>query len=136
MTIYEGIWHLVPDLSHYSAGTPPQSGRYEIAQEAASLNFRVDWVMMGQAKSVSFSAPADGADADFPGLDRFYLTLGTDHLDSTAEAGGRIVAFARRRVSADGALMSVYQENQTPEGPQRIFQVYRREPPAPASPST
>jgi len=127
MTRWLGDWRLLPELSHYTAGGPPEEGRYRITREGGDIAFAVDWVKDGAAQSVRFQAPADGSAVAFPGVDSFTVTAVDDAtLDSAAFLAGARVAYARRRVSADGGLLSVYQENASPAGPIGIWQVYRR----------
>ncbi len=124
-----GIWVLVADLSHYSSGDPPESGMYQISAAEGEIRFTVDWVKGGTPFSITFAAPDDGSDArsTFPGIDRFWLQQGPGWLATFAGFEGRVVATAMRRVSADGSLMSVLQENADGQGGiVRMFQVYRR----------
>ncbi|WP_425052293.1 hypothetical protein [Psychromarinibacter sp. S121] len=125
-----GHWQLISELSHYSAGGPPESGDYIIEQDGDRLSFTVRWVKDGQEMETSFAAPADGSavPADFPGLDSFSVTDEPDgSLSSEAVASGVVVSKALRRVSDDDRLMSVLQENADGQGGWiRIFQVYRR----------
>jgi hypothetical protein len=122
-----GTWELVPELSHYSAGGPPESGLYRIWRDGGLIRFQVDWVASGQARSVSFATPEDASDAPYPGLDRMFATVvSADVLDTTAFKDGQRIAYARRRVAAAGDLMAVFQDNAGPEGPVQIHQLYRR----------
>jgi hypothetical protein len=124
-----GLWVLVPELSHHSSGAPPESGLYRIAMAEGEARFTVDWVKDGTPFSVTFAAPLDGTPArtTFPGIDRFWLETAPGELVTVAEGGGAVVARAVRRVSADGTLLSVLQENADGAGGWvRILQVYRR----------
>jgi hypothetical protein len=127
MTRFAGSWQLVPELSHYDQGGPPEFGRYLISTDAGMHKFRVIWRKDGRDFDIAFAAASDGSvtPCDFPGVDGFRLRQEDDALVSEALLEGQIVARALRRVSGD--LMSVQQLNATPEGGwARIFQVYRR----------
>ncbi|MCX7300684.1 MAG: hypothetical protein NTX73_09980 [Rhodobacterales bacterium] len=129
MEPFLGSWALVPELSHYSDGIPPESGLYRISESEGEARFTVDWVKDGVPFSVTFAAPLDGTSARtmFPGVDRFWLETGTGTLVTVAKGGGAVVARAVRRVSGDWSLLSVLQENADGHGGWvRIFQVYRR----------
>ncbi len=129
MSAWLGEWRLIPELSHYDAGDPPDSGRYRISVADGLVRFDVEWSAEGEDHSVSFSGPPDGTpvSAATSGVDSFTVTAVDDStLDSEAVAGSRRVAWARRRVSADGTLMSVIQRLAGPDGEVTVFQVYRR----------
>jgi hypothetical protein len=129
MTRWVGPWVLVPDLSHYSDGTPPEAGTYAISEGDGEVRFAITWAKEGTPFAIYFALPADGspASSDFPGMDRSWLERGDGWLASFAAYEGQIVARAMRRVSEDGALMSVLQENADRVGGwTRIFQVWRR----------
>ncbi|MCB1332274.1 MAG: hypothetical protein KDK26_01130 [Roseivivax sp.] len=124
-----GHWTLIPELCHYAPGSPPEDGRYEIGLIDGRFVFVIRWTKDGAPQTASFSAPADGSEepSDLPGLTHFTVSApDPSTLDSAAFAGQTRRAWARRRVSQDGTLLSVYMENPGPEGPQRIYQVYRR----------
>lgn len=133
-----GTWVLIPELSIYEVGAPPASGVYEIARSQDRYDFTVRWtVEVGGAElSAAFGGPGDGSarPLDLPAgapdgtPDAMTITrVDEATLDSEAILDGRVVAYARRRVSSGGGLLSVMQEVRTPEGRgPRNFQVYRR----------
>ena len=124
-----GTWVLLPELCFYSNGTPPESGRYEIGLIDGRFVFGIQWVAGGEARSTSFSAPADSEAelTEIPGLTHVQVEAPDPQtLDSSAFAGEDRLAFARRRVSNDGQLLSVFQTNQSPDGPTETYQVYKR----------
>lgn len=136
---YLGTWELVPELSLYEAATPPASGQYTIAESAPGvLTLHVRWQTEpdGPVREVTFGGKADGIphpvptlpDAPTHGPDAHTLTRVDAHtLDSTALAGGVVIASARRVASKDGALLAVVQEQTDATGRRtRNFQVYRR----------
>jgi hypothetical protein len=124
-----GPWVLVPELCHYSAGAPPEAGTYEIGQIDGRFVFGISWTKDGQGHSTTFSAPDDGSPEEtaIPGLTHVAVTAIDDGtIDSAAFAGDEVKAYARRRVSDDGGLLTVYMENAGPKGPEMIYQVYRK----------
>ncbi|HRQ79268.1 MAG TPA: hypothetical protein PLY94_11785 [Gemmatimonadaceae bacterium] len=132
---YIGEWELLPELSLYASGIPPALGRYSIAQLGeGQLALEVRWRMPGDSedRSTKFGGVADGSQAALPpsgsGPDAFSLThVNESTLDSAAFRAGTRIAYARRVVSADGALLAVVQEHIDATGtPVRNFQLYRR----------
>ncbi len=129
---YEGLWHLVPELSHYETGDPPKSGTYRITNKVDAVFFEINWIdAAGNASAIQFGGPLD-ADVpieDQPGLTHArYTRVDGQRLQSSSFNGETLVAFADRRVSDDGQLMSVLQRISLPDGSTNaIFQVYRRE---------
>ncbi|HKE97008.1 MAG TPA: hypothetical protein VKB34_22055 [Povalibacter sp.] len=134
---YIAVWELIPELSLYQAGDAPASGRYEIAEAAGRIEFRVQWTdSSGAAFAMSFGGPADGSAQSLPTRPGSPATapdtmtiarIDRQTLDSEAFAKGQRVAYARRKVSHDGSLLSVVQEAALPDGRSvRNFQVYRR----------
>ncbi|WP_172293001.1 hypothetical protein [Pseudoruegeria sp. HB172150] len=130
MSAYFGHWRLIPEISHYSAGGPPERGDYVIEDRDGEIAFTVSWEAEGKELKTEFAAPADGSpvEAGFPGVDSYSVTHEDDFtLLSDAMAGGEAILKAVRRVSRDGRLMTVLQENADGQGGWiRIFQVYER----------
>jgi len=130
VSAYLGKWQLLAELSHYDQGEPPESGTYLIEEKGGEIHFDIHWTAKGQDMNVSFSAPPDGRQvpSDFPGVDSFSVLHEDDHtLSGDALAGGRQISIAIRRVSNDGQLMSVLQDNPDPAmGRIRTYQVYNR----------
>ena len=127
MSVCDGVWNLVPELSHYDLGEPPDWGHYEVVTRGGVVTFRVKWRKEGQAFEMSYAAPIDGTavTADFPGLDSFALHEDGNTLISEAFAKGALVSRGIRRVSGD--LMSILQENSDGKGGWlKTWQVYRR----------
>lgn len=132
---YVGEWVLIPELSLYASGVAPIAGRYTIARaDDDQLAVEVVWRMPDDTadRSTRFGGIADGSRVALPasevGPDAYSLThVDASTLDSAAYRGTTRLAYARRVVSADGALLAVVQEALMPEGmPVRNFQVYRR----------
>jgi heme-degrading monooxygenase HmoA len=133
-----GTWQLVPELSIYEAGAPPASGVYDITRSGDRYDFVIRWRSEpgGPELSAAFGGPGDGSvqtlalpqGAPVGTPDAMTITRVDDStLDSEAISAGRVVAYARRRVSDDGSVLSVMQEVRTPDGRgPRSFQVYRR----------
>lgn len=128
---YLGTWRLVPELSHYDAGGPPESGSYRIEDRDGVLHFTIDWVKDAQAMSASYIAHADGTPvmAPHPGVDEASVLHEDDRtLSGSATAGGAVIARTMRRVSTDGRLMSVLQETANGQGGwHKTFQLYFRQ---------
>jgi hypothetical protein len=133
--LFLGTWQLVPELSLYAAGTPPESGLYVIAEsEPGLLSVQISWRMPGDSaeKSMQFGGRSDGSPVALPATpgapDAFTLTRVDSHtLDSAALRAGEVVSYARRVASADGTLLAVVQESgAAAESRVRNFQVYRR----------
>lgn len=141
--LFLGDWELIPELSLYQTGDPPASGRYEIRDADGEIRFDLRWTgeADGQEHALSFGGSPDGRRQPIPrpegappgtpdGLTITRVDART--LDSQALVGEAVVAYARRVVSRDGALMAVLQEARPPEGaPLRNTQVYRRVGPVP-----
>jgi hypothetical protein len=133
-----GRWQLVPELSQYELGEPPQSGIYAVESSGGVLSVDIIWVDgKGQAGQTSYGGPMDGSlielEAAASGSEAdTHLTLTRIDgatLDSAVLLEGEVVAWARRIASADGELLSVVQAGSDPEGrPFRNFQVYRHLP--------
>ena len=128
---YLGTWELVPELSLYQSGEPPRSGRYALESEGDALAVHIDWVdAQGEPGEASYGGPTDGSEIelDAPGAPRLTLQRVDDAtLDSAVFVDGEQIAWARRRASTDGSLLSVVQSGTDAEGTAfRNFQVYRR----------
>ena len=131
-----GRWELIPEMSLYAVGEPPAAGLYVIEEPVpGTMQFRVTWRMHGdqEDRSTGFAGPSDGSRTGLPvtvagAPDALTITRVDERtLDSAALRGEERVAYARRVVSTDGALMAVVQEAVTPSGDRlRNFQVYRR----------
>lgn len=135
--LYLGTWQLIPELSLYAQGEPPAEGVYVLRAEGDRVNVTIRWRMPGDEdwRSTGFSGAVDDSrqalEPAAPGApDAFSLCrVDARTLDSSAWAGETRVAWARRRVSADGELLAVVQEGRLPDGATfRNFQVYRRIP--------
>ena len=131
---YLGAWDLVPELSLYELGEPPASGHYTIElRDDGALMLRVKWQQApgDSPRETAFGGRADGSPQHLPGVSNSFSLTRVDAytLDSAALSDGRVVAYARRVASRDGALLSVVQEQVAPDGKRtRNFQVYRRAP--------
>ncbi len=133
--LYLGTWQLVPELSLYAQGEPPAVGVYVLSGEGDRVQAAIRWRMPGDEdwRSTGFSGAVDDSrqalEPAAPGApDAFSLRrVDARTLDSAAWAGETRLAWARRRASADGALLAVVQEGLLPDGGSfRNFQVYRR----------
>ena len=132
--LFIGSWDLIPELSLYAVGDPPASGTYELRQEGSWIHVLVSWTTtpMGAESRLAYGGPLDGTPQPLPvragAPDSMTLTrIDARTLDSAALRGTDLVAWARRRVSNDGTLLSVVQEARQPHGQiARNFQVYRR----------
>ena len=127
---YDGVWSLLPELSFYEAGQPPQEGRYEISVEGTTVSFTVRWRVGDRDQSISFSGPLDGQlqHSDVAPNGKLSFThVDKNTLESAFFVDDVQMAFARRQVSHDGTLLAVLQVNNKPDGSSvRITQVYRR----------
>ena len=124
-----GKWELIPELCQYQVGNVPDKATYDIAKYGEDIVFTVTWSTDGQDQSVTFSAPADGSiepsDNEMP--DHRIIPVNDNQLDGEALVEDHRVAYASRRVSDDGQLLSVLQINGIgSEHEHRVFQVYRR----------
>ena len=124
-----GKWELIPELCQYQVGNIPDQATYEIVKRGEDIVFTVEWSADGQDLGVTFSAPADGSiepsDNDMPA--HRIIPINDNQLDGEALVEDHRVAYASRKVSADGQLLSVLQVNGVgSEHEHRIFQVYRR----------
>jgi hypothetical protein len=129
---YIGAWVLVPELSLYEEGNPPMRGVYQIAQLDEGVRISIDWVAQdGSKNQIAFQAPDDGVKqpSNGPGASHLSITrVSPLILDSRAYMEKEEVAYARRRVSDDGLLLSTVQVVRRADGTSfRNFQVYRRQ---------
>lgn len=130
MRHYLGKWKLIPELSHYDVGQAPESGTYFIEEVDDQIAIAIHWTSGGKDMSVQFSGPADGRqiESGYPGIDSYSVLHEDDYtLSGDAMTGDAQVSRAIRRVSMDGNLMSIIQENAGGNGEMiRIYQVYQR----------
>ena len=131
-SFYLGTWILVPELCLYEEGSPPASGIYRISQVNAEVRVSIAWEAQdGSKHHIEFQAPGNGAKQPLsvPGPSHLSITRVTPYiLDSSAYSDGEEVAYARRRASEDGLLLSTVQVGRRPNGTSfRNFQVYRRQ---------
>ncbi len=131
-TRYAGRWELLPELSFHEMGDAPVSGLYVIEVDADRVAFAVTWTDATGAEHESGYGGLVGVGAqEVPGASG--VTASFEHvapgvLDSSTFAGGHRVAYARRQVSHDGALLAVLQVTWHPDGTEtRATQVYRRD---------
>ena len=129
---YLGTWTLVPELCIYEEGTRPLSGIYQISQRDNDVRISIDWEAPdGSKHHVEFQAPDNGErqPSSNPGTSHLSITrINPFILDSSAYAENEEVAYARRRASEDGLLLSTVQVGRRPNGTSlRNFQVYRRQ---------
>lgn len=127
MSLCDGTWQLVPELSHYDRSGPPDWGTYDVRTVGGMVNFQVTRCKDGKDFAVSFAAPTNGQPVAgaFPGVDSFLVRQEGGALISQAFATGELVARASRRVAGD--LISILQENRDGNGGWlRIWQVHRR----------
>jgi len=127
---WEGVWDLVPELSHYDEGRPPTAGRYVIRAEDEALQFDITWTDAGgAAHAATFAGRADGArrPAGGQGMEAAFHRKGPLALESRAWHAGQEASYALRRASADGQLLSVLQFYNHPDGTRTMhLQIYRR----------
>ncbi len=130
MHAFAGRWELIPELSFYEQGEPPESGTYTIDVDGETVSFTIEWSIDGADQSIAFGGPLDGECHAVPepdGAEVSYTRVDASVLESTLVVGGKRLAFARRQVSSDRTLMAVLQENTVADGGKvRITQVYRR----------
>jgi hypothetical protein len=128
--LYFGTWELIPELSLYESGPLPTSCTYTVEERGEAVHVTMTWRFEadGPESRTEFGGPSDGTRHVLDGGVTFSVTrIGERTLDSHAFRGDDIVAYARRTVSADGALMAIVQEGERPGGGRfRNFQVYRR----------
>jgi hypothetical protein len=128
---YLGRWALIPELSLYEEGEPPNSGIYELVASGDGIQVSIEWVAAdGSSHATAFAGPCDGSRQELsqPGVTHFAITRVDERtLDSSAFRDGAEIAYARRRASSDGDLLATVQEGRRPDGTTfRNFQVYRR----------
>ncbi|HCG6160232.1 hypothetical protein [Vibrio parahaemolyticus] len=126
-----GKWDLIPDLSFYEQGEPPQSCLYEISVDGLNVGFKLSWVQTdGSEVVIEFSGQADSIPksvATPKGAEASYTKVSDSILESRMFIADVEMAYAKRAVSNDGNLMSVLQVNTMPSGEKtRITQVYKR----------
>ena len=121
---------LLPELSIYQSGEPPQSGQYIIRSLEGRVEFEIEWEDASKNHhSISFGGPIDGEkhDSDSPGVTSvMYEKLDDSILDSTAFSGDKILLYARRAASSNGDLLAVSQVIHGEGGNLTNFQVYKR----------
>jgi acetyl esterase/lipase len=127
---HAGTWQLVPEVCIYQSGEAPRDGTYVIALQAGRADFTIAWTTQaGEAHHAAFGGWMDGSRQPVAegSPAEFSIESSGDSLDSAVWLNGERIAFARRRVSADGALLSTVQEGIDSSGnAYRNFQVYRR----------
>ena len=128
---YEGSWELLPELSIYQEGEAPRAGIYRITRDGVTASFHIEWESAdGKRGEVRFAGRCDGRREKIPnppGAEACYLHVDDSTFDSSVFIADVRVAYARRRVAADGSLMSIVQESRRPDGTTfRNFQVYKR----------
>ncbi len=128
---YCGNWLLLPELSFYEEGEPPESGFYHIQVDDDRASFALRWTPKGKAEvALSFGGPLDGQPRSVdqpPGAQASYSHISPWVLDSAMFMGGKQLMYARRQASKDGQLLAVLQTGLRGDGsPYRNTQVYRR----------
>ena len=119
-----GTWRLLPERSRYASGQPPQRGLYRLeAADGGAVRFHVDYVDgSGESKQLEYTVPfqdGEGAGA---------CLVDASTLDTTVRESGRVVAHARRVLSADGRTMTITQSGTAPDGqPFANVSAYARE---------
>jgi|GEM_PF-740859 len=127
---HAGTWQLVPELCIYQSGEVPREGIYAISISGGRAEFSIEWTTQeGEQHSAAFGGRMDGSRqpvaAGSPA--EFSIQKSGDSLDSTVWLNGDRIAYAQRRVSDDGVLLSTIQEGIDSSGSSyRNFQVYRR----------
>jgi len=127
---YSGTWLLIPELCIYQSGEPPFEGTYTISVNSGGISFSIVWKdRSGKDHELHFGGLLDGIKhpSQAPGItDVSYERIDERTLDSTAFNLDKIVMYARRVASSDGALLAISQVIYVDEGVFSNFQVYRR----------
>jgi len=126
-----GKWELIPELSFYQQGEPPQRCLYEILVDGLNVEFKLSWLQVDSNEvAIEFSGIADSIPKSVTapeGAQASYTIVSESILENRMFISGVEMAYAKRAVSNDGQLMSVLQINTTPSGENiRITQVYKR----------
>lgn len=130
---FVGVWELLPDRSKYQFGHTPRSGLYSIRRENDEYHITMEWVSAeGEEHKMSYVGIPDGVDYAYanPAMaDTVSMTrVDSQILDSTSKKDGKVLAHARRVLSADLKTMTVIQSSFTPEGhAYSNASVYRRQ---------
>lgn len=129
--LFAGHWLLIPELCQYQEGGPPLACNYEIAVNGEKAQFSLSWTDKdGKPHSIHYGGPTDGSVIPFKGghiSEMSFSKVDPNTLDSSSYAYGREVNYARRRVSADGSLLTVQQIiRHNGDASTRNFQVFRR----------
>lgn len=135
LDLFLGTWDLVPEVSVYDDGVPPEEATYELTQDGAEVRVVMSWRPAGSSnhRATEFAGVADGVVhpvTGVAGVTGLSLTRSDARtLDSTALDGDTVVSSARRVASADGSLLVVVQRaHRTDGGSLQTVQLYRRRP--------
>ena len=109
-----GTWILIPDSCDYEQGEPPQSGTYQIADDAGRLELTMQWIdSAGDSHTAKFDGVPNGERVPFDGgelADALSIsTPSARELNSSAYWQGEELMFAQRQLDDTGAAMRVTQ---------------------------
>lgn len=135
--LFLGRWQLVPELSIFQRGEPPESGITVIQLQGQMCHVAMAWRAVGAEgdQHVGFAAPLTGEIQRNPSAPRgvpngFSLTrVNNRTLDSSAYIDGLEVMYSRRATTTDGTLMATTHHQFLPNTPATTnYQLYRRIP--------
>lgn len=126
-----GRWQLRPERSVYSSGGPPQSATYQISGDQQALVFTIDWIdQSDKSFQVSYQCVPDGLRhdyADLPTVDQMQTQLVGNNLQTISYKNNAVVAWADRKLSANGHELEVLQRYLRPDHTElSILQFYSR----------
>lgn len=131
MPNYTGNWQLIPELCCFPEGEVPHSGLYCVAQHEGVVTIKVRYsTSQVEDAKLEYGGPVDGSKIVIeqpPITHASFQQVGDFELDSSAFINEEVIVFARRLVSHDRSLMSVWEIHHNPDGSSFVnTQFYKR----------
>jgi len=117
-----GTWKLIPEVTKYNMGQPPQKGQYLISMQGEKIHLDVSWTdHQGQDFQLDFGLIPDGTAqpfADTKLADSMRMSMDGDQvLESWSSKNGHELVHVRRTLNEAGDQMEVIQDFNMPDGP-------------------